>query len=131
MAFSADKFVKNTAKSAAEKIVTDVVSKTVSGLPMSSKLIASSTAQSLFNVGASYESIQALSAQKTDAIISGASNDFFALAGKAVGRVAGANISKLRRSGNEDINQFLDKINPATKIKNSKKSNTPEIISVL
>lgn len=131
MAFSADKFVKNTAKSAAEKIVSDVVSKTVSGLPMSSKLIASSTAESLFNIGASYESIQALSAQKTDAIISGAANDFFALAGKAVGRVAGANISKLRRSGNEDINQFLDKINPATKIKNSKKSNTPEIISVL
>ena len=131
MAFSVDSYVKDTSKSAAAKIVGDVVNKTISGLPMSTKLIASSAAQTLFNVGASYESIQALSAQKTDALISGASNDFFALAGKAASRVAGANVSKLRRTATEDINQFLSKINPATKINKKKASSSPEIISVL
>lgn len=131
MAFDATQFVKDTAKSAAEKLVGDVVGSIIGGLPMSAKLVASSAAQSLFNVGASYESIQAFASKKTDSIISGADDAFFAFAGKTPSRVAGASLSKLRRQANEDINQFLDKINPATKIASKKKDSSVEIITVL
>ena len=64
MAFNVGNFVKNTAQSAVDKLVNDVVGKVTSGLPMASQLLASSSAQTLFNIGASYESVQALTSKK-------------------------------------------------------------------
>lgn len=131
MAFNVGNFVKNTAQSAVDKLVNDVVGKVTSGLPMASQLLASSSAQTLFNIGASYESVQALTSKKTDAIISGAADEFFALAGKEISKAAKINVSKLRRSAMEDINTFLNDINPATKIASKKRKDALEILSVV
>lgn len=131
MAFNVGNFVKNTAQSAVDKLVNNVVGQITSGLPMASQLLASSSAQTLFNIGASYESVQALTSQKTDSIISGGAAEFFALAGKDITKAASINVSKLRRSALEDINTFLNDINPATKIANKKRKDELEILSVV
>ena len=131
MAFNVGNFVKDTAKSAVNKLVDDAVGKISSGLPMNTKLIADSAAKSLFNIGASYESVQALAAAKTDNIISGGADEFFALAGKAVNRTGGVNLKDLRRLGEESLNSYLRNINPTTKIASKRKRDELEILSVL
>lgn len=131
MGFNIGNFVADKSKSATQRLVDDAVGKIVGGLPMSANKIASSSAESLFNIGASYESIQALSSQKTDAIISGGADEFFALAGKVVNRTAGADLSKLRRTAGENINDYINRVNPATKIKSKRDDDGLTIISVI
>ena len=131
MGFNVGNFIANKAKSAVDRLVDDAVGKIIGGLPMSANKIASSSAESLFNIGASYESVQALSSQKTDAIISGASDEFFALAGKVVNRTAGTDLSKLRRRSSETIDAFINNVNPTSKIAAKKQDDELTIISVI
>ena len=131
MAFNVGNFVKDTAKSAVTRTVDNIVGNAVAGLPLSTSLIASSSAQTLFNIGSSYESVSALTSVRTDNIISGASDAFFALAGRSVDRAGGVPISQLRRAGSsESLSLFLQEINPSTKI-NNRKRDQYEILSVL
>ena len=129
MAFNVGNFVKSTAKSSVEKMVNNVVKDIVSGLPGGSQLITSSTAQSLFNVGASYESISSAASAKIDNIISGGADEFFAMAGRVVNRTGGVSLAKLRRASNDSLNVFLKEINPTTKIAAKRSRNEIEILS--
>jgi hypothetical protein len=131
MAFNASNFTKNTSKSAVEKLVDNVLSKVTSGLPMSAQLTTDSTAKTLFNIGASYESVEAFASRKTDSIISGAADEFFAIAGKAVNRASGAPITQLRRSSDESVNSYLENVNPTTKITSKRKRDEYEVLSVV
>lgn len=131
MGFNVGSFVADKAKSAVDRLVDDVVGNIVNGLPMSANRTASSVAESLFNIGASYTSVQALSSQKTDAIISGSADEFFALAGKVVNRTAGADLTKLRRTSGENIHDYINRVNPATKIQSKRDDDNLTIISVI
>jgi len=131
MGFNVGNFIADKGKSAVDRLVDDAVGKILGGLPMSANKTASSVAESLFNIGTSYESVQALSSQKTDAIISGSSDEFFALAGKVVNRVAGADLTKLRRTAGENIHDYINRVNPATKIKSKRDDDGLTIISVI
>lgn len=118
MAFNVGKFVKSTAKSAANRMLDEVVSAVTSKLPISTSLSAKSTVNSLFNVGASFDSISAFASQKTDSLISGGAEKYFALAGKDPARTAAADIENLRHSGlDKNVSFFLNEVNPSTKIK--------------
>lgn len=128
MAFSVDNFIKNTAKTAVSKILDNVVGNIGIGLPTNSKLIAKNTAESLFNVGSSYESVSAFSSQRTDTIISESSSDFFAFAGKSINRASESGVSSVRR-GIDNTKSYYMEINPETKVK--RKKDQYEILSVL
>jgi hypothetical protein len=117
MAFNVGKFVKNTAKSAGDRILGDIISSATSGMPINLISSAKSTAESLFNVGASYESISSFASQKTDSLVNQGSDFFYALAGKDPARASAADIKQRRRANIDNINTYLSEVNPSTKIK--------------
>lgn len=131
MAFNVKDFVKDSVKSPVERIIDTVVSAVSNGKPNGSKGMAESTAKSFFDVASSYESISAFSSIKTDSIVSGAADEYFAFAGKNSQRASRTDLSRLRRLSTEDTNSYLNNVNPATKIGAVKKGNTIDIISVV
>jgi hypothetical protein len=56
---------------------------------------------------------------------------FYALAGKDPARVAGADLKKLRRRGLENVDTYLNDINPSTKIAAKKKNASMILDAVL
>ena len=120
MAFNVENFIKSTAKTIIGRIIDNATTTAISGGSRNAQLIAKTTAQSLFNIGASFDSVEAYSTQKTDTILSGASDEYFAMAGKSPSRVAANKLSSLRRIGTESTNIYLNNINPQTKVANAK-----------
>ena len=120
MAFNVGNFVKSTSKSIVNRIIDNATSTAIAGGSRNAQLIARNTAQSLFNIGASFDSVEAFSTQKTDTILSGASNEYFALAGKSPSRVVAGALNSLRRTGNESTQVYVNRINPQTKVANAK-----------
>lgn len=121
MAFNVGKFVKSAAKTVGNKMLDNLVSSVTSQLPMNITSSARSTAESLFNVGASFDSISAFAAKKADSLVNQKAEVFYGLAGKDPSRVASADLKKLRSRAVEDTNQFLKEVNPSTKIQSKKK----------
>lgn len=122
MAFNVGNFVKSAGKAIGDKLLDRVVSSVTSQLPMSVSSSARSTAESLFNVGASFDSISAFAAQKADTIVNQKAEVFYGLAGKDPARVASADLKRLRQRAVEDTGQYLNDINPSTKIASKKKN---------
>lgn len=120
MAFNVSNYVKSTAKNIVNRVVDGATTTAIAGAPRNAQLIARSTAQTLFNIGASYDSVEAFSTQKTDTIVSNASDEYFAIAGKSPSRVAANELSALRRTSSESAQIYLKEINPQTKVANSK-----------
>lgn len=120
MAFNVSNFVKSTSKSISNRILDNATTTAISGASRNAQLIAKTTAQSLFNIGASFDSVEAFSTQKTDSILSGASNEYFAMAGKSPSRIAANKLSSLRRTGSESARVYVESINPQTKVANAK-----------
>lgn len=132
MAFNVGKFVKNQAKSAVKRIIDDIVGKSSSGLPRNSELVANSTAQSLFNIGASYSSVSAFTTSKTDGIVSGGDPHYAAVAGKDAAKKAGSSsVASARTIGNDNVNTYMNKINPQTAIANKKAKKSVEILTAI
>jgi hypothetical protein len=120
VAFNVSNFVKSTSKSISNRILDNATTTAISGASRNAQLIAKTTAQSLFNIGASFDSVEAFSTQKTDSILSGASNEYFAMAGKSPSRIAANKLSSLRRTGSESAKVYVESINPQTKVANAK-----------
>lgn len=131
MAFNVKDYVKDSQKSPVERVIDPAVANATNGQPNGTRGIAESTAKLTFDTAGSYENITALSSIKTDNIVSGAADEFYALAGKNTERASRVNLKRLRRISDEDTNSYLNNTNPATKIGAVKKGNSIEIISVL
>ena len=131
VAFNASNFVKSISKTFTSRIVDNATNTAISGGARNAQLIAKNTAQSLFNIGASFDSIEAFSTQKTDTILSNSSDEYFALAGKAPSRLAASQLSTLRRTGNESSQVYFDEVNPQTKVANAKNSQEFVTLSAL
>lgn len=131
MAFNVKDFIKNDIKAPIDRILDVITSSASNGKANGSKGIAESTAKSFFDVAASYESVSAFSSAKTDNIVSGAADQFYAFAGKNSERASKTDINKLRRVSTEDTDSYLNNVNPASKIGAVKKGNTIDIISVV
>lgn len=127
MSFNVGSFVKSTAQSIGQRLINDVVSSVTSGLPMNLSSSAKSTAETLFNVGASFKSISAFASQKTDALVNQGSDVFYALAGKDPSRASAAEIKNRRRANTDSLNDYLNSVNPSTKIK-AKRRDTASVI---
>jgi len=122
MAFNVGRFVKSSAKSVSNRILQDVITAASSKLPLNTVIASRSTAESLFNVGASYQSISAFATQRTDALVRDNAEEYFALAGKDPARASASDIASLRREGiDRDTARHLNEINPTTKIRMKKR----------
>ena len=121
MAFNVNSFAKSTSKSISGRIIDNATTNAIAGASRNAQLIARNTAQTLFNIGASFDSVEAFSTQKTDTILSNSPDEYFALAGKSPSRIAGTSLEALRRTGNESAQTYIDSINPQTKIANAKR----------
>ena len=124
MAFNVGKFVKSAGKSIGNKMLDNLVSSVTSQLPMNITSSAKSTADSLFNVGASFDSISAFAAQKADTLVNQKAEVFYGLAGKDPARVASADLKRLRSRAVDDVGQYLNDVNPTTKIASKKKDSS-------
>lgn len=131
MAFNVKDFIKNDIKTPIDRIIDTITSAVSNGKPSGSKGVAENAAKSFFDIASSYESVSAFSSVKTDSIVSGAADEFYAFSGKNSERASKADISKLRRISTEDTASYLSNVNPATKIGAVKKGDSIEIISVV
>ena len=132
MAFNVGNFVKSQAKSAVERLVSGVVGNVVSGLPRNSQLVASSTAQSLLNVGASYKSVSAFSASKVDSVVSGGDPHYAAATGKDVAkRASQPTVAAARNIGSDDLDTYIETLNPQTAIAAKKAKKSVEVLSAV
>jgi hypothetical protein len=122
----ASKFIKTVA-SPLESLASGVVNKIVSGLPGNAGGVASSITKSLFDVGSSYDSVQAIASLKTDNTITRGSADYFAVAQKSIGRASAADIQKRRRA---DTNSNFTSVSPNAKIAQAE-ANQDIIISTI
>lgn len=120
MAFNVGNFVKSASKTISSRIIDSATTTAISGSSRNAQLIAKTTAQTLFNIGASFDRVEAFSTQKTDSILSGASDEYFAIAGKSPSRIVGGQLNSLRRTSNESSQVYIEKVNPQTKVANSK-----------
>lgn len=128
MAFNVGSFIKDSAKSILGNQIDRIIGNTVSNLASNSKLPAKNVAESMFNIGASYKSVEALAALKTDAVVSGAADEFFGLGGKVPSRIGSANMADLRSKYVNDLQAYMKNLNPETKISENKSKNVIEIL---
>jgi hypothetical protein len=131
MAFNVKDFIKDDLKAPIERILDKITRSASNGRSNNAKGVAESTAKSFFDVAASFESISAFSSAKTDSIVAGDGDEYYAFAGKNSQRASKADLSRLRRLSSEDTNSYLKNVNPATKIGAVKKNNTLDIKSVV
>lgn len=121
-------FIKSTAKSALDRIIGKVVDNVANGVARSGRSAASSTAQSLVNAGASYQSMSSFAASKTDSVISKGDPRFAAKSGKDVAKTASVDITRVRQQGTESTSMYIDKINPQTAIEAKRREKAVEIL---
>lgn len=116
MGFNVGKYVKDSAKSAGDRIVDRTVNQVSQGKKGSIGSLIVSLTKSLFSIGNSYDSVKAISAVTTDNIVSRGSAEYSALARRDPARsAAAANVERSRISGGDDTHYWKDR-NPATKI---------------
>ena len=130
MAFNSSNYVKDVDKPFTNRIVDPIVNSTTYGLPTSTATIAASTADALINTGLSPEQAAALVASRTDNVVNGGADEFYAIAGKDPTRAARVSLRKLvlDRISTKD---YLNDVNPQTKIAAFRSDNSIEIITVL
>jgi hypothetical protein len=131
MAFNVKDFIKDDVKAPLNRIIDSITRAVSNGKPNSAKGVAESTAKSFFDIASSFESTSAFSSAKTDSIVAGDGDEFYAFAGKNSQRASKADLSSLRRLSSEDTKSYLKNVNPATKIGAVKKDNSVDIITVL
>ena len=131
MGFSVGNFIKDSAKSIIGSQVDNIIGNQVSNLASNSRLPAKNIAESMFNIGASYQSVEAFAALKTDAIISGSANEFYALSGKDPNRTNQAKLSELRNTSTTDASTYNQKVNPESAIQLAKANRNIEVMVAL
>ncbi|CAB4143198.1 hypothetical protein UFOVP447_94 [uncultured Caudovirales phage] len=130
MAFNSSNYIKDADKPFTNRITDPIVKTATYGMPSSSSSIAESTVDTMLTAGASAAAAAQLAAARTDNAIAGGDDEYYAIAGKDPTRAARVSLQRLRRS---DITtkDFINRVNPQTKIAAYKSDNTIEIITVL
>lgn len=130
MAFSTSNYIKDADKPFASRIIDPIVKSATYGMPVSTLSIAGSTADTMLLAGSTAAGVAQLAAARTDSATSGGDDEYYAIAGKDPTRAARVSLQKLRRS-NITTKEYINNVNPQTKIAAYKSDNTVEIITVL
>jgi hypothetical protein len=130
MAFNVSNYVKDADKPYINRIADPIVNSTTYGMPTSAATVATSTVDTMINVGMSAALAAELTASRTDAAIAGGADEFYAISGRDPTRASRVSLQSLKR---RDIttNEYLNNVNPQTRIADYKSDNTVEIITVL
>jgi hypothetical protein len=131
MGFNVGNFIKDSAKSILGSAVDNIIGNVVSNLATNSRLPAQNIAESMFNIGASYQSISSFAATKTDAIIAGEGGEYYALSGKDPNRTGQAKLSDLRNTSITDASTYNQKVNPESAIQLAKNNRNIEVMMAL
>ena len=130
MAFNVSNYVKDADKPYTNRIADPIINSATYGLPTSAATIATSTAEQLLNTGMAAAMAAELITARTDNAINGGADEFYVLAGKDPTRASRVSLQSLRRK-EISTNDFLNNVNPATKIAAYKADNTVDISTVL
>lgn len=115
-------YIKESAKTASQRMTDDVINSAINSLPLSTRSITSTAARSLLNIGASFDSIDTFTRGIVDDVIEGALSEFYELA-------SGKDVASARnRSSDTNTNAFLSQVNPSTKLA---KSDELEVVIVV
>lgn len=130
MAFNSSNYIKDADKPFTNRITDPIVKTTTYGMPSSSSFVAVSTVDSMLTSGSTAAAAAQLTAARTDSAIGGGDDEYYAIAGKDPTRAARVSLQKLRRNY-ISTKDFINSVNPQTKIAAYKSDNTIEIITVL
>jgi uracil phosphoribosyltransferase len=130
MAFNSSNYIKDADKTFTGRITDPIVKSASYGMPAGATNIASSTADTMLASGSTAAAAAQLATARTDSAISGGDDEYYAIAGKDPTRAARVSLQKLRRK-NISAKDFINNVNPQTKIAAYKSVNTIEIITVL
>ena len=131
MAFNNSNYIKDADKPFTNRITDPIVKTTTYGLPSSSSSIAEYAVDSMLSSGSSAAAAAQLTAARTDSVIAGGDDEYYAIAGKDPTRASRVSLQKLRRRDSVSTKDFINNVNPQTKIAAYKSDNTIEIITVL
>lgn len=129
--FNVKSYVKGAALSAGQRMVNTVIAGATRGLPMNILSSATSTAESLFNAGSSFQSISSITSLKTDSLVNRGSDIYYAIAGKDPARVASAALRELRSVGAGDSDHHVYHVNPSSAIRAKRLRDADVILSAV
>jgi len=130
MAFNSSNYIKDADKPFTNRITDPIVKTATYGMPAGSTSIAESTVDTMLTAGATAAAAAQLATSRTDSAIAGGDDEYYAIAGKDPTRAARISLQKLRRNY-ITTKEFINNVNPQTKIAAYKSDNTVEIITVL
>lgn len=130
MAFNSSNYIKDADKPFTNRIIDPIVKSTTYGMPAGTTSIAEATADTMLTSGSTAAAAAQLAAARTDSAIAGGDDEYYAIAGKDPTRAARVSLQKLRRN-NISTKDFINTINPQTRIAAYKSDNTVEIITVV
>lgn len=128
---AAYQYTKLGSKTPVETLVNKVVTDNIVNRTASAEQITENTASSLLNTGTSYNSTSALAVQTSENILQDGADQFFAIAAKSVSRIAGADLSQLRRGASGSLADYMQSTLPSTKIASSRDDGDFETYSVI
>lgn len=110
MGFNVSSYIKESAKTASQRIVDDVTDASFGILPTNVQALAQNIAGAFLNIGASTDTIDTFTRDIADTVISTALEEFRELAGAVTDVATNRNVSS------ETTNAFLANVNPTTKL---------------
>lgn len=113
-------YVKSENKAAVDKIVDQVASAAISGLPTSAEQVAINTANNLVSGGVSVEAVAALSSLAVDNIVNKGSTDYFAFAARSPGRVSQTDLTRNRNVTADRL--YFSSVDPVSKTRKSRRN---------
>lgn len=130
MAFNSSNYIKDADKPFTNRITDPIVKTATYGMPAGSTSIAESTVDTMLTAGLTAAAAALLTAARTDSAIAGGDDEYYAMAGKDPTRSARISLQKLTRNY-ITTKEFINNVNPQTKIAAYKSDDTVEIITVL
>jgi len=130
MAFNSSNYIKDADKPFTNRITDPIVKSATYGMPAGTTSIAESTADNMLSAGATAATAALLTTARTDSAIAGGDDEYYAMAGKDPTRSARVSMQKLTRS-HITTKEFINNVNPQTKIAAYRSDDSVEIITVL
>jgi len=114
--------MNSASKTPLQKLVDGVVNSVTSGLQQSVSSVTQDISQTLFNSGASYESVAAISALKADSVVAAGAKDYYLATGTSPERASASDISSQRAASSMSGEKFSTDRAPTGVIASSKAS---------
>lgn len=132
MSLFSRQYLKESDKTFVNRIIDTVVQGSAYRNRGNSALIADTTANEILSKsGVSASTLNKMVISRTNAAIQGGDDEYYAIAGKDPTRASRVSLRNIKKEKNVGIKEFLNYINPQSKIQKYKEDESIEIIAVL